>query len=777
MKIFPACCLVYFLPSCSALAAAKDPVARLQESFTADQAERRQIYSEVVSLADRRSAGDTEASRSGLLASAVALKQMAMDAEDEFLESMKSSAPGFRKLAWDSPEFVSLHRRASERFKKLCADYPFVESYRASSSLVAGQWQDGLALLQAAVSFRDEYPHSRFWKRAVLLAGCRLLLEHRYDRAGEAFRLLWAEDSFSPQAVDACSLVDALEGDESAGRLRLTPAQRLAWGKALGLSGNSALDRLIKLYPGTGEAEEAYYRIFLNINQGFAMRPLSSNYLQAGRFDEYFKSFIAEHPESNYLDEALGLRAGFHYFCGKKSNAIARKNDYRWRTTKRSSNRKVSQRYFASAERHFQQVAAVDSMAGVRFPGSGCCFRVGIVNVRAMFERDQFVQAEAKLQSLLARGPDSLSLNTILWYGGLIHYLRSDFQVAVDCLSPLEQAHCRDTDFWSRGMLFLGKSYLATGDTLAAARVFGLLSRTYPYTYYGIRARSLKSGLSLKIASPGWLDFPLTNLARFPDSCTGAGARFQQEAKNWQSLGFFAEAAYIYANALREVPDDLLLRYRSHENYLLAGWYHRVLRGFRGAFREFLYKGGNGLPANFWELAYLNPEPYREFIARESARFNVPRSLITAVIRQESNFNEQARSHAGARGLMQLLPSVGRRLSSGMGLGRITNLRLYDPEVSLALGVKFLAGNLSKYDGNIALAISCYNADPRNLPVWLERMNQLRHTGDFDLDLFVELIPLDETHDYNIQVLTNFWRYQEVYKEARDFFGWKLDGF
>jgi soluble lytic murein transglycosylase len=173
----------------------------------------------------------------------------------------------------------------------------------------------------------------------------------------------------------------------------------------------------------------------------------------------------------------------------------------------------------------------------------------------------------------------------------------------------------------------------------------------------------------------------------------------------------------------------------------------------------------------------LNPELYENIIAKQGAKYGIPPALITAIIRQESNFHPRASSHAGAVGLMQVLPSIGRRLSRSLGLGKLTRQQLFNPEVNLKLGVKFLATNLAKYNGNIALAISCYNADSRNLPSWIERSKPENRNGEFDLDLFIELIPLEETHDYNIRVLTNFWRYQEVYGEKKNLFDWQLSSY
>jgi len=533
--------LVCFLSPFYAAAAEKDAVARLQDAFSAGAAERKVIYSEVVALVDRLRAGGSPVESKALLARAAALKQMAMDAEDEFLDRMKSSAPDFRKLAWSNPSFPGYYRKAAEQFKKLQAEFPFIEPYGESAARVSEGWHDGQALFRAAVSFKEIYPASRFGKRLLLLAGCRLLLEKKYAPAREAFQRLWREAPLSTQAVTAYSLVDALGSDKAPpGPIRLSAANRLAWGRALGLSGAPVLSRLIELHPGSGEAEEACYQIFSDINRGFAQRSLSNNYRQAKRFDRYFNNFTSVFPRSRYLEKALELGAIFHYRCGRKSQAIARKNDYRWRKSRRSLSRRVSRKYSSFAERHFSRVAALDSLAAVKFPGSRCFFRVGLACALSMIERDRFDPAAAKLKALLAEGPDSLSLNSILWYSGLIQYEKGDFQAAADYLARLEKSNYRDAEFWSRGMLFLGKSFLALGDSLAAGRVFGILSRAYPYTFYGIRARFLQSSLSPKFAVLKWLDFPLNDLARFPGNYTPAGEKFQQEASQWQSLGFFA---------------------------------------------------------------------------------------------------------------------------------------------------------------------------------------------------------------------------------------------
>jgi hypothetical protein len=758
-------CLLLFLPL-SDLLSAGAAVSRLQDSFDARPAERRQIYTEVIGLVDRAGAAADSAE---LLARAVALEQRAMDAEDEFIGRLVSSAPGFAGLSWSAPPFLADYARAARELGILSSRFPFVQPCAESAKIVSEQWRDGPALLTAARDHRSKYPMSRFGKRLLLLAGCRLAIERNYRLAAEAFAPIWSESPTSGQAVDAYRLADGLKGSR---QLELTPEQMLDWGRGLGMSGNAIFTRLIERFPASRAAQQAYLEMFRNISRGFPARLLSLNFKLADRLDREFSSFIRAYPNSEFLPEILLVCADFHYQCGKKSMSIARKND----NSNKQSRRRQNQKFSADARKHFQRVGYLDSLATARFPGKSWYFQTGILSALTMIEMDQFDRALAELTTLAVQNPDSESVNQIYWYIGLTNYLKEDYQTVVKRLLPLEKDGYRDATFWSRAMLFLGKSCLFTGDSLAAARVFSILSRAYPYTYYGIRARYLKNGLGRMGSGEGSIDSSAKEAPRFPAAYTPEGALSRQEAEKWQALGFYAEASYVYSYALSVVPEDRLLRYRLHENYFLAGWYHRVLRQFRGPFRDYLERGGTGLPENFWKLAYLNPEPFFKLIVEEGAKRNIPPALITAVIRQESNFHPRAKSHAGAVGLMQILPSVSRRLSRGAGLGPVNARSLLEPRVNIALGTKYLASSLARHNGNITLAISSYNADPRNLPAWIERSHGERE-GRFDLDLFVELIPLEETYDYNLQVLTNFWRYQEVYGNGGELFRWKLSPF
>jgi len=137
--------------------------------------------------------------------------------------------------------------------------------------------------------------------------------------------------------------------------------------------------------------------------------------------------------------------------------------------------------------------------------------------------------------------------------------------------------------------------------------------------------------------------------------------------------------------------------------------------------------------------------------------FTLDKALIFAVMRQESEFNSWARSHAGARGIMQVMPRTASYISRDRSLRFGNKIKLDDPKYNMALGQKYIHDMLGKdfTGGNLFKTLTAYNAGPGNLRKWERKTN-----FQDDPLLFIESIPARETRNYIEHVVSNFWIYR-----------------
>jgi soluble lytic murein transglycosylase len=138
-------------------------------------------------------------------------------------------------------------------------------------------------------------------------------------------------------------------------------------------------------------------------------------------------------------------------------------------------------------------------------------------------------------------------------------------------------------------------------------------------------------------------------------------------------------------------------------------------------------------------------------------------TFIHAITRQESQFDRQAVSHAGARGMMQLMPGTAREVAGKLGMSYDAGSLTTDTNYNMMLGSTYFQQMLRYFGGSYPLAVAAYNAGPGNVNKWL-RANGDPRSGGVEMVDWIEAIPIFETRNYVQRVLEN----AVVYDTLRD---------
>lgn len=155
---------------------------------------------------------------------------------------------------------------------------------------------------------------------------------------------------------------------------------------------------------------------------------------------------------------------------------------------------------------------------------------------------------------------------------------------------------------------------------------------------------------------------------------------------------------------------------------------------------------------------YIYPQKYVEQVTRCADEFGVDESLVYAVIRTESGFRPEVESHAGAIGLMQLMPDTFDWLQFRLDGEVIYPVsRLTDPDTNVRYGTYFLSHLLERYNGNVATVAAAYNAGTSTVDGWLE---DSRYSSDGKT---LSSIPYAETESYVAKVMKARDMYAHLY--------------
>ncbi len=143
------------------------------------------------------------------------------------------------------------------------------------------------------------------------------------------------------------------------------------------------------------------------------------------------------------------------------------------------------------------------------------------------------------------------------------------------------------------------------------------------------------------------------------------------------------------------------------------------------------------------------------------------KALVLSIARQESNFDQTARSSANAVGFMQILPSTAHRVARNLGIHYSTNKLIYDPEFNFLIGSEYINSLYSSMDHSYLLAVAAYNAGPGNVRKWINKYGSPRNLNNIEQVInWIEMLPFFETRNYIQRVLENKQIYQYLLEDS-----------
>jgi soluble lytic murein transglycosylase len=164
---------------------------------------------------------------------------------------------------------------------------------------------------------------------------------------------------------------------------------------------------------------------------------------------------------------------------------------------------------------------------------------------------------------------------------------------------------------------------------------------------------------------------------------------------------------------------------------------------------------GTDPPDDLLHLAY--PPAYQELVEKHAEAEDIDDLLLYALMRQESLYDPDAGSSAGALGLTQVIPPTGESIAAELEVPDFDPEQLFRPDVSLRFGAHYLAQQIENFDGNLYHALAAYNGGPGATD------DGIAAAGD-DIDLFVESLEFDETRLYVRRVMEHYAWYRMLYE-------------
>ena len=364
--------------------------------------------------------------------------------------------------------------------------------------------------------------------------------------------------------------------------------------------------------------------------------------------------------------------------------------------------------------------------------------------------------ADLAFRNLLQRFPKSRYAERAAWKTGWRSYRKGDFRDAAETFENAAATVPR-SDYRPSWLYWSGRSRDQVGERDVAAARYRLTITDYSNSYYGRLASAILQQRNETTSIQAIAN--ATPLGLVPATLPS------------EPIIRELESLELYDTALREVQyaqhvwgntpqlEATTAWIRHNQGLSLSGVERfNAIRGaintMRRAYPQFMAAGGENLPPEILRIIY--PLDFWPLIVRGASQHGLDPYLMTALMAQESTFTPEIKSSANAWGLMQLIPSTGKRYARKVGMTRFTTASLQDPEVNVRLGMQYFKDLSDRFGGDY-FAIASYNAGENRVAQWRAEKPDLAE------DEFIDDIPFPETQTYVKRILGTAEDYRRLY--------------
>ncbi len=383
-------------------------------------------------------------------------------------------------------------------------------------------------------------------------------------------------------------------------------------------------------------------------------------------------------------------------------------------------------------------VAVID-----RFPGTPWA-EEALLSLANHYQKDALDEAALPWwRRLLADYPQGRYVERAAWRAGWGDYRARRYEEAARLFETT--ARLRPPSGSTAGFLYwAGRARAGLGQTDRARALLAETIQRYKHAYHGVRAQEALGRLGGRPASPPQL------AAMTPPPEAPLPEPRATRLRQLLIIDRTAEAA----DELRLLPDSPRVQATLAWIDWREGRFRPAITAMKRAYPEWVGEAGDHLPTEVWSILF--PLRYDSELRQAAQEEGLDPALVAALILQESSFDANALSRAGARGLMQVMPATGRRIARAKGQ-RYRRTALHDPETSIDFGTHYLRQMSERFSGAVEKVLAAYNAGPHRVDAW----TAVR--GELPPEEFIEGIPFSETRTYVMIVLANREQYRRLY--------------